>query len=283
MTDQLVRFIFDSTDIRGEWVQLQEAYRDTLANHHYAPGVRRLVGEFLAAAALLGATLKFEGMLILQARSKGQVPLIMAEATSGGAVRAIVRGAEAAIGEDFRTLIGQGQLTITIDPVGGQRYQGIVGMNADSLAGCLEDYFRQSEQLPTRLWLAADDRTAAGMLLQELPSNTDPQRRQQQWQHLVALSDTISHSELLTLSATDLLRRLFHQESLRLLREDAIHFQCSCSRARTEAMLRSLGRNEIESIISEQGSIFVNCEFCLQNYHFSPEQALSLFAGPGHH
>jgi molecular chaperone Hsp33 len=283
MADELIRFIFDTTDIRGEWVQLERSYADALANHHYPPGVRRLIGEFLAAASLLGATLKYEGMLILQARSNGQVPLVMAEATSKGEVRAIVRGAEAALGEDFRTLIGDGQLAITIDPANGQRYQGIVAMEGDSLAACLEGYFRQSEQLPTRFWLAADDHRAAGLFLQELPSQADAQQRAEQWQHLNALADTISSRELLELPAAELLHRLFHQEQLRLLRRDPIEFRCSCSQARTEAMLRSLGREEIDAIIAEQGGIEIHCEFCLQRYHFTPEQGRQLFTTPDKH
>jgi molecular chaperone Hsp33 len=283
MADELIRFIFDTTDIRGEWVQLERSYADALANHHYPPGVRRLIGEFLAAASLLGTTLKYEGMLILQARSNGQVPLVMAEATSKGEVRAIVRGAEAALGEDFRTLIGDGQLAITIDPVKGQRYQGVVALEGNSLAACLEEYFRQSEQLPTRFWLAVDDRRAAGLFLQELPSQADAQHRAEQWRHLIALAETLSGRELLELPAADLLHRLFHQEQLRPLRRDPVVFRCSCSQARTEAMLRSLGSEEIESIIAEQGGIEINCEFCLQRYHFTPEQARQLFAAPGKH
>src|SRR5690606_32773401 len=128
-TDALIRFIFDTTDVRGEWVQLERAYQETLANHHYAPGVRRLVGEFLAAAALLGATLKIEGSVVLQARSDGQVPLIMAEYVTDGSLRAIVRGAEEAMAEDFSSLVGNGTLAITIDPTDGLRYQGIVALD----------------------------------------------------------------------------------------------------------------------------------------------------------
>lgn len=277
MSDELIRFIFDTTDIRGEWVQLERSYAETLANHHYASGVRHLIGEFLAAAALLGATLKFEGTVILQARSQGEVPLIMAEATSDNAVRAIVRGAGNALSQDFATLLAAGQLAITIDPTDGQRYQGIVGMERDSLAGCLEDYFLQSEQLPTRIWLAVDDTRAAGLFLQELPGRGDAALRRQQWDHLLALANTVSPAEMLQLPGETVLHRLFHQEQLRLLQRDTIVFRCSCSQARTETMLAGLGRGEVESILAEQGEIAVNCEFCLQNYRFSPEQARALF------
>jgi molecular chaperone Hsp33 len=267
--DTLLRFIFDTTDIRGEWVQLEQSYQQTLANHHYPPAVRRLIGQFLAAASLLGATLKFEGSIVLQARSDGEVPLVMAEATSDRCLRAIVRGAETALSDDFTQLIGAGTLTLTIDPVDGQRYQGIVVLDGGSLAACIESYFLQSEQLPTRIWLAADERRAAGLFLQELPSHTDAARRAEQWQHLLALANTLTDAELLDLPGDTLLRRLFHQEPLRLLGCDTWRFQCSCSRDRAEAMLVGLGGDELRQILAEQGEISVNCEFCNETYRFS--------------
>lgn len=282
-SDQLLRFIFDGTDIRGEWVQLDRAYQDALINHHYPPAVRKLVGEFLAAVSLLGATLKFDGTITLQARSEdGEIPLIMAEAGSDNSVRAIVHGAERAAGTEFRQLLGRkATLTITIDPKQGQRYQGIVPLEGDNLARCLEDYFHRSEQLPTRIWLVADNRCVAGLFLQELPSKLDFEQRSTQWQHLSMLAETISDHEMLHLSGEEVLYRLFHQEQLRLLRRDGIHFRCSCSRERTESMLRSLGRNELESILREQGSVNVNCEFCNQLYSFNADAIAGLFVPAG--
>lgn len=277
MSDEILRFIFDGTDIRGEWVQLDRSYRDTLANHHYPPAVRRLLGEFLAAVSLLSATLKVEGTVILQARGGGEIPLIMAEATANRELRGIAHGAERALSGDFGALLGGGQLSITIDPTGGRRYQGIVELLGDNLAACLEHYFRQSEQLPTRIWLAADADRSAGLFLQELPNRSDPEQRSRQWQHLVTLADTVSGAELLELSGEQLLYRLFHQEDLRLLRRDPLQFRCSCSQQRTEAMLISLGRAELEQILLEQGKIDVNCEFCNQRYQFGPAEVAALF------
>ncbi len=278
-TDQLLRFIFDGTDVRGEWVQLERSYLDALVNHHYPPAVRRLVGEFLAAASLLGATLKFDGTITLQARSEdGEIPLIMAEAGSDNSVRAIVHGAERAAGTEFRQLLGaRATLAITIDPARGKRYQGIVPLEGDSLARCLEDYFHRSEQLPTRIWLVADNRRVAGLFLQELPSKLDFEQRSKQWQHLSMLAETISHHEMLHLEGDDVLHRLFHQEQLRLLRRDSLHFRCSCSRERTESMLRSLGGGELEAILRERGSVEVNCEFCNQLYRFDADAVANLF------
>lgn len=277
MSDQILRFIFDNTAVSGKWVQLRQSYTEALGNHHYPPAVQRLLGEFLAAVSLLGATIKFDGTIILQARSEGEVPLIMAEATSNNEIRAIVYGAEQSISTDFHTLLANGTLFITIDPVGGQRYQGVVALEGDNLAACLEGYFQRSEQLPTRVWLAADGQTAAGLLLQELPGTAEIERRREQWQHLTTLAQTVRPDELLDLSAEALLHRLFHQEEVRLLRCDDLQFRCSCSRQRTESMLIGLGRAEIESILEESGEVVVNCEFCLQAYRFDAEQARQLF------
>ncbi len=278
-SDELLRFIFDGTDVRGEWVQLERSYQDALINHHYPPAVRALVGEFLAAVSLLGATLKFEGTIALQARSAdGEIPLIMAEASSDNSMRAIVHGAERATGAEFTRLLGRNAtLAITIDPVQGQRYQGIVPLEGENLARCLEDYFHRSEQLPTRVWLVADAQRAAGLFLQELPSRLDFEQRSQQWQHLSMLAETVSTQELLQLSGDQLLYRLFHQEQLRLLRRDALRFRCSCSRERTENTLRSLDRDELDDILREQGSIQVNCEFCNQLYRFDAGDIANLF------
>lgn len=265
MTDQLRRFIFENSDVRGEHVSLDQSYRDILATHHYPPAVANLLGEFCAAVSLLSATLKFEGSLILQVRGDGEVPLIMAEANAQGEIRAIAQGAQHAMSDDFQRLLGSGQLAITIDPKQGKRYQGIVTLDGSSLGTCLENYFRQSEQLSTRLWLGADGQCAAGLLLQELPSpHPDPQ----QWQHVSTLADTLTGDELLTLDTETLLYRLYHQDPLRLFEPKAICFKCSCSRERIEQALRSLGEDEIDSILAEQGQVETHCEFCNRRYVF---------------
>lgn len=279
MSDQRLRFVFDGTDVRGILVQLDRSYRDALAPHHYAPTVRQLLGEFQAAVATMTATLKFEGSLILQAQGEGQVPLAMAEGTSDGAVRAIARRAEQALSEDFRQLLTPGHLSLTIDPVGGARYQGIVPLDGTDLAECLQHYFEQSEQLATRIWLACDGQRAAGLLLQELPASgkRQPEQRAEQWQHLTTLAATVTVDELLQLQPEQMLHRLYHQEPLRLLQTDPLHFSCSCSWARTEAMLQSVGKEELDDVLAEQGSVTVNCEFCNQIYQFQPSEIEALF------
>ncbi|WP_101758853.1 Hsp33 family molecular chaperone HslO [Oceanicoccus sp. KOV_DT_Chl] len=284
MSDQLQRFIFDDTDIRGELSRLDQSYHDSLNTHQYPEVVAQLIGEFLAAVALLSATLKFEGTLTLQARSDGEIPLIMAEATSENDLRAIARGAEDARSNDFKTLLANGQLSITIEPKQGKRYQGIVSLDGANLAECLEGYFQQSEQLSTRIWLSCDHQQAAGMLLQELPAshNINPEQRQQQWQHLTQLADTITAAELLALPFDQILYRLYHQEQVRIFDPTPLQFKCSCSEQRTLSALRTLGQQELTEIIADQGSIEIHCEFCHQHYQFAQPDIDKLFQATVH-
>ena len=288
MTDTLQRFLFDGTDVRGEIVRLERSYQDALAPRQDRPAVAALLGEFLAAASLLGSTLKCEGTLTLQAQGNGEIPLIMAETTHDRAIRGIVRGAEHAQGTDFDTLIGQGSLAITLDPLRGERYQGIIALEGGSLATSLDGYFSQSAQLPTRLWLAADGQHAAGLLLQTLPAQAmpDAEARDTLWQHLTTLTDTLQARELLDLPSETLLYRLFHEETVRLLDSEAVRCRCSCSQERTARALIQLGEAEAREILAESGTVEMHCEFCQHTYRFSPPEIDALFspeAGPQLH
>jgi len=281
--DEARRFLFEAMDIRGESVRLGRALNEILTIHQYAPGVRRQLGELLAAAVLLRSTLKFEGKLVLQARSGGQIPLLMAECSSDGDIRGIARGAEQATAERFEQLLGNGTLAITVDPHRGQRYQGIVPLSGDSLAHSLDAYFNQSEQLGTRLWLAADGERAGGLLLQQLPPQlvTDPEGRADQWRHACTLAETVRQDELLPLPAAVLLHRLYHQESLRLFEPAPIRFRCSCSRQRTLQALATIDPSELESLLAELGEITMDCEFCNQRYCYRREDLQDIL-GPNH-
>ena len=283
MTDQIQRFIFEEADIRGELVRLENSYVEALNKQNYPPVIAKQLGEFLSAAALLSQTIKFEGTLILQARSEGDISLIMAEATSQGHLRGIVKYSDDEVSEHFHTLFKQGQLSITIDPANGHRYQGIVPFDGDNLAECLEHYFAQSEQLSTRIWLSSSERCASGMLLQELPaSDIDNTTRQQQWEHIVHLASTLRADELQTLDFETLLHRLYHQDPVRLFDPSELSFRCSCSELRTMNAIRSIGRKEAESIIEETGEIAIQCEFCHHDYRFSGQHLDKIFQDPLH-
>jgi molecular chaperone Hsp33 len=274
MPDHSQRFIFEDSDVRGEIVQLEQSYQQTLKNHHYPNVITQLLGEFLVAASLLSATIKFEGTLTLQVRSEGDISLIMAEATSNNTLRGIAKINDVIADSDFQALLSNGQLCITIEPKEGKRYQGIVALEGASLAQCLESYFSQSEQLATRLWLFSDKQQAAGMLLQQLPSQQteDETERANQWEHVTGLASTLTKKEFLQLSAEKLLHRLYHQDPVRLFATQTLQFHCSCSRTRTQKALAVISPDELESILAEQGSISINCEFCNQQYQFNRDE-----------
>ena len=177
--DNKRRFLFEEMDVRGEIVHIDSVLSQLRAIHDYPSGVANLLGEFVVASLLLASTLKFRGTLTVQARSERQIPLIMAEATDDLAVRAIARGAQEAVAMDFPSLLGGGQLVLTVTPTQGKRYQGIVPLADESLAKSIDSYFEQSEQLQTRLYLASDGEHAAGLLLQQLPAQlvTDANQR----------------------------------------------------------------------------------------------------------
>ncbi|MEP5764084.1 MAG: Hsp33 family molecular chaperone HslO [Halieaceae bacterium] len=265
------KFIFEQADIRGEVVHLDKAYREILDIHQYAPGVGRLLGEFLAASVLLSTTIKFEGRLILQAQSQGQIPLLMAECSNELAVRAIARGAEQATATEFSSLLRDGQLAITIEPLEGQRYQGIVPLDGGSLAACIESYFENSEQLATRLWLASNGETCAGLLLQQLPEQVthDAGAREQQWQNVCVLAETVQTTEVLELEQETLLYHLFNEEQVRLFDGHRVQFACSCSRERCHRALLSIGSSDLVELLEEEEDIVMDCEFCNQQYQFT--------------
>ncbi len=279
MSDASHRFLFDNTDIRGEIIQLDDSFKEVMAIHHYPPVVANMLGEFMAASALLGSTIKFDGTLILQARSEGQIPLIMSEFQSSRSLRAIAQGGETATSSDFSQLLGGGTLAITIDPTQGQRYQGVVALDGDNLASALEYYFLQSEQLDTLLVLACDGNRAAGLLLQALPPSAgiDSAEREDRWHTARQLVNTVQADELLNLEPQTLLYRLFHEDGVRVLDSEPVKFACGCSEERVAKAIISLGEQEATSIAEEDGKIEINCEFCNNQYLFSPADVSQLF------
>ncbi len=275
--DTLTRFLFEHAEVRGEIVRLDATWRAVLACHDYPEPVRKLLGEMMAAAALLVATLKFEGALIMQMQGSGPVTLAVVECSSEFHLRATAKWREDLVPGDISALLGQGKFVITIDPKSSRQiYQGIVALEGDSVAQVLEHYMLQSEQLETRLWLVSDDEQACGLLLQRLPENASEDT--DAWNRALNLGNTLRISELLNLPPRAILHRLFHEEDLRLFEPRLVSFRCTCSRERVANMLRLLGLDEVHSIIEEQGKIDVDCEFCNRHYHFDVVDAEQLFA-----
>lgn len=280
-SDNLQRFIFDNAPVRGEWVHLTESWQQVLVRRDYPPAIQRLLGEMMAAAALLTATVKIKGRLVLQSKSTGPVKLMMVECTSEHTLRALAQW-EGHVQDDasMSELTGQGTMAITIDVEGSkQPYQGVVSLDGESVASVLETYFKQSEQLDTRIWLAADAERVSGLFLQQLPSTEkNKQEDEEHWSRLSQLATTVTSKELLTLGVGSLLHRLFHQEECRLLNTTELRFACSCSRERVADTISLLGEHDANALLTEQGQIEVACEFCNEHYHFDKVDVANIFS-----
>lgn len=278
--DTLTRFLLEHAHVRGVLVRLGETWRDILARGDYPEVLAAQLAQCTAAAALFTASLKIRGRLSVQLRGEASVRRLFAECTTEGTLRAIAHFdpplPDSLQPHDYGE---KAMLAITIEneSVAGQepqRYQGMVGLQAPSLAAAFENYFKQSEQLPTRILLFNRNDEAVGLLIQQLPeTGSDPE----DWQRAQLLFDTVRADELFDLPPETILYRLFHEESVRLLENKPLAFACSCNRERVEAALVSLGREEVAAALAESEDIHVHCDFCGQAYRFTAEESLSLF------
>lgn len=285
-SDCLRRFLFEDAPVRGHWVHLSRAWLEAREHQALPPEVRNLLGEALAATALLSASLKFTGTLTLQlSGTQGPLSMLVAQATDTLTLRGVahVRENADAAGLSFAQLVAGGRLVVSVEQGGDvPPWQGIVPLDGASLAQCLENYFAASEQLPTAIHLAADEGSAAGLLLQKLPGaatggEAAAAGAQDVWEEAQALIATVSAAELLAGEPEHLLGSLFGTRDIRLFEGDNVRFACRCDRQRVAAMLRGLGRAEVESIIAEQGEAVVTCEFCRRPYRFDAVDAAGLF------
>lgn len=276
--DQFRKFLFEHSQIRGAWVRLASSYQEITGQADYPEPVRQLLGESLAASVLMSSTLKFEGTLSLQANGEGPVTTLMTECSHDRYIRGLARFSEGAASvSGLDALLGAGRMAITITPDKGQRYQGVVPREEDSLAGALQEYFERSEQIATRLFLFADDQHCAGLLLQRLPGATDEDN--ELWERVGFLAETITAEELLGLDSKTVLHRLFHEEDVRLFDHEPVAFRCSCSRDRTLGALQAIGREECYSILDEMGVIEMDCQFCHSQYRYQRIDIDQLFSG----
>jgi molecular chaperone Hsp33 len=293
--DTLQKFIFENAAVRGELVDISATWREVQARHNYPAPVKRLLGEMVAAAALLSANLKFNGSIIMQIHGDGPVRLLVVECDSELKLRATAKLNDDVIADDatLTTLLnqhGKGRFIITLDPAekvpGQQPYQGIVPLDGEDVATVIEHYMLRSEQLDTRLWLAADDNVSRGLLLQKLPLHggkaeaapISEDEALETWNRAVLLGTTLKREELLDTTIDVLLKRLFWEETIRIF--DPVHpdFHCSCTREKVGNMLKMLGRDEVESALAEQGRLGINCDFCGKHYDYDAVDCAQLFA-----
>jgi molecular chaperone Hsp33 len=303
VNDQLQKFMFNAAPVRGEIVSLQNTWQEVLARRSYPAPVRNVLGEMMAACALLSANLKFDGTLIMQIYGDGPVQMLVVQCNSDLSLRATAKLAEGAadrITDDMTLPVllnqhGRGRCVITLDPAdkkpGQQPYQGIVPLSGEhgplaTMAEVLEHYMHHSEQLDTRLWLAANTDRAVGMLLQKLPGDGGivPHPGDidaDTWDRLCTLGGTLSQDEMLAEDPNTLFRRLFWQENVQHFEPTRTRFECTCSRARVGNMLKMLGREEVDSVIEERGHVEIHCEYCNQRYEFDPVDVAQLFVASG--
>ena len=282
------RFLFENLDIRGEVISLEDSYKEVLSRHTYPLPVARLLGELLAASALLCNSLKFDGILVLQIRSEGPLPLLMVECNSQRQIRGIARYEASQITNNMSLdeLMPNGILAITLDPTEGKRYQGIVSLEGGSIATSLSNYFASSEQLPSYFWLCADGEGARGFLLQALPAEKeiDKELRLETWQRLTVLANSLTAHEFLTLDNEAILHRLYHEDDIRLFEEQPISFHCNCSRERSANALYSLGEEDALALLKEQNNtINIDCQFCNKEYLFDATDVAQLFKNGSSH
>ncbi len=264
--DQLHRYLFENVAVRGELVNVSETWREIVKDHDYAEPVKVLLGELLVATSLLTATLKFDGDITVQLQGDGPLTLAVINGNNKQELRGVARvqeGATIAAGSSLKEMVGNGYLVITISPEKGERYQGVVGLEADTLAGCIEDYFMRSEQLPTRLFIRTSDKGAAGILLQVLPAQ-EPSL--DDFNHLATLTETIKSEELIELPAADVLWRLYHQEEATVFDPTPVCFKCTCSFERCGEVLSTLPAQEVNQILEEDGKIDMHCDYCGSHY-----------------
>ena len=291
--DEVRRFIVENRPVRGHWVRLDAAWRELCAHSDYPQPVRELLGQAVAASVLLAATLKFRGTLTLQLQGDGAISLLVAQCTHDFRLRAVARYDEERVGvvvatpkrdeEMFRHLVGtSGRVAVTVEAdERSMRYQGVVPLHGGSLADSLEEYFASSEQLPTRLILAADDERGAGFLVQKVPggpSTADESELEETWKEAQRGIEKLSPADLLACPVEELLERGFAEHDMRLFRGAPVQFECRCNQGRVSGLLRALGAEEVRDILQEQGSVTVTCEFCHRPYRFEAVDVEALFS-----
>jgi molecular chaperone Hsp33 len=289
-SDLVRRFVLERHPIRGHAVRLSKAWQMLREHQDYPPAVQQLLGEAVGAVLLLAATLKFDGTLTLQMQGKGLVNLLVAQCTHDFRVRGTAQHnpivAEGESEPGFRSLAGEGQIVVTVEATDrASSYQGVVPITGDSLAESLEAYFQQSEQLPTRVLLAASANAVSGMLVQRIPgvggtqAQLDEAALDSAWQKAEAAMSGLARGQLLEDDVEQRLVDMFGVDEVRVFSGHEVKFECRCSRERVANVLRSLGAEEVRSVIAEQGACTVTCEFCQKPYKFDAIDVEQLFAG----
>lgn len=275
-SDTVQRFIFENSAIRGEIVHLTHSFVTISQQRDYPAYVLQFLGETLAASVLLTSTIKYEGQLTMQIQQEGPLRILVAKCNNDLHIRGLAQWDETASHQQLQHSIRQGKLVITVQPNNHEPYQSIVAINDQPTAQVLEHYFVQSEQLPTRLWLAVNNHSAVGLLIQQLGSEEDEQQKSNLWEEVCLLTDTVSDKELLHLDNETLLHRLYHEHDVRLFEPKSVAFRCSCNLTKMENAILMMGQNEIDQLLKEFKEITVKCEYCNSEYSFTEEHVKAI-------
>lgn len=286
--NELNRYLFNEAHARGELVQLNSSFQEVLKKHNYPSAVETLLGELLSATCLLTATLKFEGDITVQLQGDGPLGYMSVNGNHQQQMRGIAKLRQNTDAQSFNALVGKGTMIITIRPKVGEAYQGVVALEQDSLAGCLEHYFEVSEQIPTKIWLFTDNvqQRCAGTLVQLLPDGDggaeNKAKHETDFEHLCQLTNTLKAEEVFSLSAEAILYRLYHQEQVNLFEPQPVTYQCGCSADKCLTAISQIPSSEIKAILAEQGKVSMTCDYCLTNYDFDESDLISFTSKLNH-
>lgn len=282
MDDLIHRFTFEGLAVRGALVQLDEVLSQTSQHANYPEVVQKLLGQTLCVSALMSSIIKYEGRMTVQVQGESALRLLLAQSTNKFGLRGMARFDDAklkAVADgSFADLVGANARTLINIQADKQAkpWQGVIGTNYATVAEMFEAYFTQSEQLETRLFLFANEGRCAGLLLQQLPNETsdDPDG----WERLNKLAETLKPEEALQLDVPEILKRLFHEETLRVYEPAPAFFNCNGCGERVEAMLRQVPRDELDSLVADSGQVEVTCEFCAKQFSYDAVDLNALLA-----
>lgn len=280
--DSLQRFIFERADIRGEVAHVDHAFITIVNQRNYPPAVKTLIAEALIACLLLAGSIKFKGEMCLQFQGDKRLPLLLIQCTHELQLRGFAKYGQDLTSDDYQHAFLQGQMVLTINQYNQtQSYQSVIPITKTTMADNLIDYFAQSEQIATHVWLAVGEHSAAGMLLQLMPNQDNSQQnslqRENFWSYATCVAQTITEQELLTLPNETLLHRLYHETNVILYPERIACFKCRCNREKIKQVLSVLGAEDVQQLVKEQGEIKIDCDFCHTSYKFDAIDTALLF------
>lgn len=273
--DTLQSFIFENRSVRGEIIHLTQSFKAVVKDRNYPSSIQALLGEALASAAIICGLLKAKGRLTVQFQGTGDLQLLTASCTDEYHLRGLARYEQEIDENTLTNALQAGKLAVTFQPENGKPYQGIVDIAHESISRAIETYFKQSEQLPSKLFIAVNENKVSALFLQALP-NAD--LLSDDWQHAVTLAQTITPDELLSLENKILLHRLFNEDDLRLFNKNPVSFQCTCTRARSENAIKLLGETDARQLAEEKTVVDVTCEFCNSRYNFDKVDIIKIFS-----